>query len=436
MIQQEIERKLLDFMELGIPEYTRRNSVIKEARQMVSTIIGARRVGKSIRALQLADEAVESKKIPGKDHICYLDFDNPVLDRMKAEELKMIQLTFLKINPGFKLKTPILFIFDEIHKVTGWEGYVIELSRNPEWKVYVTGSSSKMLREDISTSLRGKALSTMIYPFDFGEFLLNKGMKEISNSTSNIARIKRYFDEYLQWGAFPAIAGTNETIKEALLREYFDTMLLKDIIERYNVSKPKQCIYLLRYLLSYISKPFTLNSAFDALKNAGYATSKDSVRDYIEWAEDSFFCYRVSIFSESIKEQARNYSKIYCIDWALANVSNWVWDGTCSRALENLVYIHLIRQGFKVHYYLTREKRQEIDFISTNQKGEIVQLIQVCHSFTDDDVLKRELEPLVKAMEYFKIKESLVITADTEKEWPCANGKIKALPAWKWMLGI
>jgi predicted AAA+ superfamily ATPase len=435
MIQEEIERKLLDFRELNFPEYTKRNCIIKEATQMVSAITGARRVGKSTRALQVADEAILLKRIPDKNHICYLDFDNPILASIKPEELKLIQIQFLKINQGFTLKTPLLFIFDEIHKISGWEEYVIELSRNSPWKVFVTGSSSKMLREDISTALRGKALSSVVYPFDFREFMLTKGTAEISSSTSGIAQLKRLFDEYLRWGAFPAVAGTDEIVKEALLREYFDTMLLKDIIERYNVSKPKQCIYLLRYLLSYISKPFTSNSAYEALKNAGFSTSKDSVHDYLEWAEDSFFCYRISVFSESVKEQSRNYSKFYCIDWALANINSWVWDGTLSRSLENLVYIHLKRQGYTVHYYMTREKRQEIDFIVTNQNGKIIDLLQVCYSFTDDNVLKRELEPLKKAMKYFNLKESFIITADTENEWVIENGIIKALPAWRWILG-
>jgi len=434
MIQEEIERKLLDFRDLSFPEYTKRNGIIKEATQMVSAITGARRAGKSIRALQVADEAILLKKIPGKNHICYLDFDNPILARIRPEELKLIQIQFLKINQGFTLKTPLLFIFDEIHKIPGWEEYVIELSRNNSWKVYVTGSSSKMLHEDISTALRGKALTSVVWPFDFSEFMLNKGAIEISGSTAGIAQTKRLFDEYLRWGAFPAVAGTDEIVKEALLREYFDTMLLKDIIERYNVSKPKQCIYLLRYLLSYISKPFTSNSAYNALKNAGFSTSKDSVHDYLEWAEDSFFCYRVSVFSGSIREQSRNYSKIYCVDWGLANINSWAWDGAFSRSLENLVYIHLKRQGYTVHYYLTREKRQEIDFIATNRKGEIIQLLQVCYSFTDEDVLKRELEPLKTAMKYFNLKESFIITADTENEWTVENGMIKALPAWRWML--
>jgi uncharacterized protein len=435
IIQEEIERKLLDFRELSFPEYTRRNVVVKEAAQVVSTIIGARRAGKSTRALQVADEAILMKRIPDKNHICYLDFDNPILDRIKPEELKLIQIQFLKINQDFNLKTPLFFIFDEIHKIAGWEEFVIELSRNSSWKVFVTGSSSKMLREEIATALRGKALSSIVWPFDFSEFLVNKGITELSGSTSGIAQKKRFFDEYLRWGAFPAIAGTNETVKEALLKEYFDTMLFKDIIERYNVSKPKQCIYLLRYLLSYISKPFTFNSAYEALKNSGFSTSKDSVHDYLEWAEDSFLSYRISVFSESIKEQSRNYSKIYCVDWALANFNNRVWDGALSRSLENLVFIQLKRLEYNVHYYRTREKRQEIDFIVTDQKGKIIHLMQVCYSFTDDNVLKREIEPLKTAMKYFNLKESLIITADTENEWIIENGIIKAVPAWKWLLG-
>src|SRR3972149_12196187 len=177
MIIEELERKFLDFKETGFPSYTNRECKIKEAPLMVSTIIGARRAGKSIRTFQLADETINSGKIPGKNHICYLDFDNPILARMQAHELKLIHLHFLKLNPGFTLKTPIIFIFDEIHKISGWEEYVIELSRNPLWKVYVTGSSSKMLHGEMSTALRGKSLSTIIYPFNFREFVSHKGIK-------------------------------------------------------------------------------------------------------------------------------------------------------------------------------------------------------------------------------------------------------------------
>ena len=171
MIEQEIERKIEDFKELGFPEYTPRHNRINFVDNMVSTVIGARRAGKSFRLMQEAAQWIEKKKIKSIEQICRLDFDNPILSSMAAGELSLIQSTFLKLNPEIDLKTPLLFLLDEIHKVKGWEEYVIDLSRNPNWKVIVSGSSSKMLQHDIATELRGKAISTTLYPLSFAEFL-------------------------------------------------------------------------------------------------------------------------------------------------------------------------------------------------------------------------------------------------------------------------
>jgi len=248
MIEQELERKFEDFKAIGIPKYIPRESRLNLVDNMVTTVIGARRAGKSFRVLQAADELISQKTIKSIDQVCYLDFDNPVLSGMKAKDLKLIQNTFLKLNPEIEISTPLLFLMDEIHKISGWEEYVIDLSRNPRWKVIVTGSSSKLLKYDIATELRGKAISSTIYPLNFKEYLKFKGFIYKSGSTKGQAEIRRLFDEYIKWGAYPAIANLEEYTKEAVLREYFDTMIFKDIIQRYNVSKPNQCIHLYQYL--------------------------------------------------------------------------------------------------------------------------------------------------------------------------------------------
>jgi predicted AAA+ superfamily ATPase len=96
--------------------------------------------------LQATEELVAQQVIGSIDQVCLLDFDNPVLSSMKSADLNLIQNTFLKLNPGFELNTPLLFVLDEIHKIAGWEEFVIDLSRNPNWKVIVTGSSSNPLK--------------------------------------------------------------------------------------------------------------------------------------------------------------------------------------------------------------------------------------------------------------------------------------------------
>ena len=434
IIIDELERKFQEYRELSKPLYTPRENEINQAPQVVSTIIGARRSGKSYRLLQVIDDAIAQRLIPNNNHVCHIDFDHPVFALMQAMQLNLITTHFLKSNVGFSINTPIIFVFDEIQKIQGWEQYVIELSRNIGWRVFVTGSSARMLRGDISTSLRGKAVSTIIYPFSFSEFVNHHQVDAQSRSSAGQASIMRLFDQYLRWGGFPVMSQLDEKLRDTILNEYFDTMLLKDIIERYNVSKPQQCVYLLRFLLSNISKPFTQSSAYEALKSTGMPTSKDSVADYIEWARDSFLCYTIPLLSGSIKEQTRNYQKLYAIDWALSSANNWVWDGRHSRSLENMVFLQLLRSGKKINYYLTREKRQEIDFVVSNNNGKVEYLIQACWSLSDNTVVKRETEPLSIAMEYFGLNAATIVTSNESDEIKLGHGTIKAVPAWKWLL--
>lgn len=434
MIEQEIQRKIEDFRVLGLPAYVPRDGAVHIAKNTVSTIIGARRSGKSYRAVQAADEQIKRGGIASPRSICSLDFDNPIFSEMKSGEMKIIPEVFLKITPELGLNSPIVFIFDEIHKIEGWEAWVIDLSRNPNWIVIATGSSSKLLRGDIATELRGKSISSAVYPLSFSEFLRFKNMNESALSTQGQAVVKRHFDEYLKWGGYPAIANLDEASKEAMLREYFDTMIMRDLIQRYDISKPRACIQLCNYLLSNISKPTTYQSAFEYVKAAGYTTSRTAIKNYIDWAVDSWFVFMVNIFSRSHKEQERNYKKNYCIDWGLACKNSTVWDGSLSRAFENMVFLHLVREYARVHFYLTKAKRQEVDFIALDSKGAPMLAVQVSQDISSPDTLKREIEPLISTAKYFRTKENLIITYNQEKVFKQGGIIVTAVPAWKWFL--
>jgi uncharacterized protein len=434
MFEREITRKIEDFRELGIPPYVPREDPLHLVDQMVSTVIGARRAGKSYRVLQAASELIEKGIISSIDQICPLDFDNPILAHMSAADLPQIQSCFLKLNPAFDLRTPLVFILDEIHKISGWEEYVIDLSRNRHWRVLVTGSSSRLLREDLATELRGKAISSVVYPLSFGEFLKFREFGHRPGSTKGQAEICRLFDEYLQWGGYPAVVRIEARTREALLREYFDTMILRDILQRYDASKPQQCIRLYRYLLANIGKGHTFQSAYRYLRQCGFSTSRDAVRDYVTWARDSWLLFTVPIFSDSAKDQERNYRKLYAIDWALALKNSLVWDGSHSQALENLVFIHLARRWSRVHYYLTGRKRQEVDFIAVDTGGRPAMAVQVCMDLTREEVVQRELEPLLATARYFGIEENWIVTYDQEEDFSRDGIVIRAVPAWKWLL--
>jgi predicted AAA+ superfamily ATPase len=434
MIEQELQRKFFDFREMGPPAYIPREGALHLVNSMVSTVIGARRSGKSFRVVQAAHELIEQGFIKSLNQVCLVDFDNPILANMAAQELILIQKTFLQINPEFRLKTALVFILDEIHRIPGWEEYVIDLSRNPHWKVIVTGSSSKMLKDDLSTALRGKAVSSTVYPLSFPEYLRFNHVQENPNSTKGQAAIRALFDAYLKWGGYPALPDVPEYSREALLREYFDTMILKDIVQRFNVSKPQQCTQLFNYLLSMIGRPYTLKSAYEYLKQSGYATSRDAVRQYVSWAEDAWLLFTVPIHSHSQKEQERNYRKVYGIDWALAIRNSLVWDGSYSRALENMVYLHLRRTDLRIRYYLTRNKRQEVDFLVSDHHGKPMTAIQVSMDISLPDTLRRELDPLFSTARYFGTTHNLIITLNQEQRVEKDGITVQAIPAWKWLL--
>jgi predicted AAA+ superfamily ATPase len=353
---------------------------------------------------------------------------------MSAQDLSAIQATFLRVTPEFNLRSSLIFILDEIHKVPGWEEYVIELSRNPHWKVVVTGSSSKLLREDIATELRGKSISSTLYPLSFSEFLKFRNYNHDPASTKGGAEAARMFDEYLAWGGYPALTDLVEYSREQLLREYFDTMILRDIIQRYNVSKPQQCIQLYRFLMSNISRPHTLQSAYEYLRSCDYSTSRDSIRDYLRWAEDSWLIFSLPIYSQSHKEQERNYRKIYSIDWALALRNSTVWDGSYSRALENMVFLQLRRNYDKIFYYLTRSGRQEVDFLPVGSNGRPETAIQVCMSLAGQETADREIKPLVATCKYFGIDNAQIITVNEQQSIQLDQLTIEVVPAWKWLL--
>jgi predicted AAA+ superfamily ATPase len=434
MFEQEIQKKLLDFEAAGFPKYIKRDEPVNSAVLMVSSIIGARRSGKSFRAMQAADELVSGLGENAARRICYLDFDNPILGRMTAGDLNQIQTTFLKIRPELGVKDRLVYIFDEIHRVEGWADYLIGLSRNPNWKVIVTGSSSSSLKTDLPAALRGKSFSTTIMPLSFREFLRFNKFDLNPGSTEGEAAVKTLFDQYVRRGAFPATVGLEPRTVEALLREYFDAMLLKDIIQKNNASKPRQLASLLAYLLSNMGRPATIASALNFMRQSGHALNREYLSEYIRWAEDCWMLFNVPLFTDSIKEQERNYRKVYCIDWAFAIFNSCVWDGSYSRALENMIHLELIRRYRRCGFYLTRSRRQEVDFLAAGAGGRPELAAQVCLDLGYEDVMKRETEPLASVSRHFGISNCLLINMDRDQMVDVDGVKIRLVPAWRWLL--
>ncbi|MEI7901712.1 MAG: ATP-binding protein [bacterium] len=434
MVTSELERKFADFRETGFPPHVRRDGAIHMVNHSVSVLAGARRVGKSFYAMQAAEDLIASRVIPDMSHVCHVDFDNPVFASMTADVLPRIQSLFLKQNPSFTLRTPLVFVLDEIHRVSGWEDYVIDLSRNPSWRVIVTGSSARLLSKEIATSLRGKSITTKISPLTFREFLRFKKLDPDGKSTRQTATIRAAFDEYLRCGSFPAIPNTPDFSKAALLHEYYDTMLLRDIIQRHTIRAADDCVALYTYLLSCMAKPFTAKSAHTYLSHAGHKTGREAIASYIGFAEDAWMLQTVPLYTDSPSQALRNYRKTYAIDWALATCNSATWDGSFSRAFENMIHSELTRRFPRVRYALTRETRKEVDFLADDSQGQPALAAQVSLDISDPDTLVREVTPLLAVARYHHTPETLIITYADERVIRQDGVTIRVVPAWRWLL--
>lgn len=141
----------------------------------------------------------------------------------------------------------------------------------------------------------------------------------------------------------------------------------------------------------------------------------------------------VNVFSHSHKEQERNYKKVYCIDWGMACRMSPVWDGSFSRAFENMIFLHLIRNHSRVHFCLTKSGRQEVDFIALDNRGRPTLAAQVCMDISHRETLKREIEPLIATAKYLGTKENLLITFNQEKAFREGGVSVTAVPAWRWL---
>ncbi|MDR3203921.1 MAG: hypothetical protein LBV23_04145 [Deltaproteobacteria bacterium] len=183
-------------------------------------------------------------------------------------------------------------------------------------------------------------LSWEIFPFSFKEYLDWKGI-EIDGQLSTKRRlfIQKAFDEYWEWGTFPETVGLGSYLRIKAHQEYFHSILYHDLIERYDISRPKLLIDLATWLINNAASLYTVNSLTGYLKSLEHKVSKSSVAEFLDWFEDAYFLFTTGIFDSSLARDSVNPKKIYCIDHALiSSVLSGILINSGHR-LENLILI-------------------------------------------------------------------------------------------------
>jgi predicted AAA+ superfamily ATPase len=257
--------------------------------------------------------------------------------------------------------------FDEIQTVQGWESFVDRILRTENCEVYLTGSSANMLSREIATQMRGRALSWELFPFSFREYLAHVQVDGSLPATSvGRLRIQKAYGGFFDQGGFPEVIGVDKPLRIKIHQEYFNSILFRDMIERYNISHPRAVVDLARRLMENTGSLYTLNGLTSYLQSLGHKVPKNSVADYLTWFEDAYFLFTVRIFHASYSKSNANPKKIYCIDHALVrSVTSGVLLNS-GHLLENIVFVSLRRENPDIWYYKTAGN-QVVDFLVQNQ---------------------------------------------------------------------
>lgn len=426
-MKETFKKIIKEFHENSLPEIKERDYDISESEEII-TIIGLRRVGKTYLMFQKIKELLNTKI--GINRIIFLNFEDERIVGLKTEDLDKLLEAYYELYPENISKSLYLF-FDEIHAAPSWSLFLKRLYERKQYKIFVSGSSSKLLSSEIATELRGRTIAKKVYPLSFLEFLRFKDFKYDKNIKFSKSRfaLKKFFNEFLIYGGYPAVVRYKDRIeKESTLSSYLELIIYKDLVERYKIRNTLLLKNLIKYFVTNMAKTISLNSFYESIKNEMNA-SKDAIWEYFSCLEDVGFFFTLSKFSYSMKKQINSAKKIYLADNGFKKVYGFNFSEESGRLLENLVFIELNRRGKNIYYF---SEKKECDFI-IKSKLKISEAIQVCYQLNNENK-KREIEGLIEAMEEFKLNQGLILTYDQEDKIKIKNKRITVMPIWQWLL--
>jgi uncharacterized protein len=380
----------------------------------ISIVSGIRRSGKSTILLQVLKKAI-TDGLP-KENTLYVNFEEPAFaPQMKLEFLSEILDAYLE---KFSPEGRILVVLDEVQYVDGWEKFVRGLyDRGENIKFYITGSSSKLLSKEYGTVLTGRTYTNEIFPLSFKEFLVFKKKEKLLNFVKGkgTPALRNQFMEYLKYGGFPRVA-LNPKVQDKLqlLKDYYSSIIEKDIVQRYEVRDIKK---IKEYYINLVTSIATNFSGYRAEKILDI--SQPTANKFFAYAEEVYLAQGISLFNYSYLKQKANSEKVYVIDSGIYRAVSFRFSENLGRIFENLVFLEYRRKSEDIFYW---KGKNEVDFLL--RKGTIIEkAVNVCWELNDENK-EREIAGLKEAMEKFKLKKAEIITMGYAEEIKVKGGKI------------
>ena len=418
--------------EVGIERdhYLKHLNRLAKAKDFSISIIGVRRSGKTFLTKQFLKKAIDSGLDPKQT--LYVNLEDPrfhpYLSLELLDEIYQAYRTFVN-KEGFAL-----IVLDEVQNIKNWEKWVRRTMEKENVQIVMTGSTSSLLKTEVSTALTGRSLTLEVFPLSFHEFLKFKGvvLEDQLDVVKNKAKIERLFMEYLQFGGFPRVVlEEDEFLKREMLKELFDGIVMRDIVFRYGFRDVNSVKLVAELAINSFSSLKSVSSLRNEL--AGILKRKVSpnfVAEVMEALRESYLLFTIPPFSPKIKDVKKYPKKIYAVDTGLATTVTLSFSKNLGRLVENAVALHLIKKYGENNLFYYRGKR-EVDFI-LREGLRITKAIQVTWDLRES--YEREVKALLEAMDVFNLEEGIIVTADQEREEVYEDKEIRVLPFWKFLL--
>jgi len=430
--KSKLKHVFVEWQERELPKFQKRRRDINLNSPHIVDIIGVRRCGKTYYMFQLISGLL-NLNIP-RSNILYINLDDDRLQPLNGDELHLLIETFYEFFEVSDKYNLYLFL-DEIQNMPDWEKWVKSTyDKHQNIKIIISGSNASLLSSDISTLLTGRHITTRMFPFSFTEFLdyheIKFQLKTLQYSKKKTL-IKKKFNEYLENGGFPEVIYYPGVGQRELLQSYFDDIIYRDIISRFNIRNPQVFKQLSLFCISNISKPHSFNSLKRLFANYS-PLSTDAIINYLAYLEDAFLLFTMPHYDHSIKKQINKPKKLYCIDTGMVNAVSFRFSDNMEQLYENLVFLQLKRTKRETYYWQS-SKSHEVDFI-IKEGLKASYLIQVCVDISDAKTKSREVNGLLEGLDYFDLPEGTIITSDLFNEETVDEKVIRYVPLWYWLL--
>lgn len=346
-------------------------------KDIIKVIVGVRRCGKSYMFDLIIEELL--KRGINKENILLINFESAKYRNVSNP--RELDLLVDDLTKGIDGK--IYMFFDEIQNVDGWERSINSFRIDYDCDIYLTGSNSKLLSGELATHLAGRYMEIKMYPFSFKEYLDYKKIPPNKNA----------FADYLVYGGFPFLLSLeNETDKIEYLNDIFNSIFLKDIIERYNIRDAGLLTRIVDFILDNAGKIVSSKSISDYLRTKEkIKVSPKTIYNYLDYLTSACLLYKVQREDLEGKKILSINEKYYCVDQGFNQVRIGRNQVNNSRIMENIVYFELLRRGYEITIGCIKD--YEIDFVC-KKTGEKI-YVQVTRELIHEDTIEREFRPLL-----------------------------------------